>query len=171
MLTKAETEFLSNNLSESTFDQIIELVNLYCSIRAMMVAGVSTANAVDPMIPNRNAQRIDIDGTRSPLTLHGPHGYSPKRAGKALAFHHDNAGEKPGGQNIGDISYSVTKHRFTLNLLFGWHNGPEIDPPPGWSSYIEQESRNKIVLQDIGASSDLSCLRDGLQSWRRLWFS
>lgn len=160
MLTSAEKEFLSENLSSGEFGTIIESVNLYSTIRTLMLSGTAAANSlITPTIRNKNAEQIDVNGLPSPLILHGPHGYSPHRAGKALAFHHEGA-----EQNVGDISFHGRTHAFTVNLYFGHGDVATSsleDSLPDWTFY-DEGVRRKGVIKGISSLSDLSQLRAGI---------
>lgn len=169
MLTLAEKVFLSENLSAVGAEQLMESVDLYSAIRTVLVSGISAANEMaQSAIAKKNAQAIKVNGLPSPLIVHGPHGYSPHRAGPAIAFHHEGV-----GQNIGDISYHPKKNSFTLNLYFG--HGTESSAAfegslHDWKFY-DEDSRRKGVIKDISGSSDLTQLCNGIRIWRSVWFT
>lgn len=169
MLALAEKEMLLDSLTGISSEEVMNAVSLYASVRTLLLSGVPAFQVTQTTANySKNAERILINGVKSPLIVHGPHGYSPHRSGKATAFHHEDV-----GQNIGDVSIHSKKRTLTLNLLFGHgHESTESieGKLTGWL-FCDEGTRRKAVLKDISASSDLSQLILGLTAWRRIWFS
>ncbi len=107
MLAVAEKEMFQDSLTGISSEELMNAVSLYASVRALLLSGVPAYQVTQPTANySKNAERILINGVKSPLIVHGPHGYSPHRSGKATAFHHEDV-----GQNIGDMSIHSKKGR------------------------------------------------------------
>ena len=169
MLALAEKEMLLECLTGDSSEDMMNTVSFYASVRTLLLSGIATFEATQSTTSfSKNSERVVINGEKSPLIVHGPHGYSPHRAGKATAFHHENV-----GQNIGDVSVHTKKKTLTLNLLFG--HGTEstrrVESKLTDWLFCDEGTRRKAVLKDISALSDLTQLNSGITEWRRIWFS